>query len=85
MRCVPTAPSAQKSEQPGLPPPVGRRCSESMQLQGWHRDPFGNHDERWFSEGQLTNIVRDHGIESYDEPPQDRLPPYPGDPQPPGR
>jgi hypothetical protein len=48
-----------------------------VQPQGWCRDPYGNHDERWFSGGQPTNLVRDQGTESYDEPPQERLLPSP--------
>jgi hypothetical protein len=59
-----------------------------VRLQGWHRDPFGNHGERWFSDGRPTNLVRDQGTESYDEPPRDWLPPDPrgrpaGEPRPP--
>lgn len=48
-----------------------------MDPQGWYRDPYGSHDDRWFSGGRPTSLVRDQGAESYDEPPQDRLPPYP--------
>jgi hypothetical protein len=44
-----------------------------MRSQGWYRDPYRTHDERWFSNGQPTNLVRDHGTESYDEPPQDQV------------
>ena len=40
-----------------------------MRAQGWWRDPFGRHDDRWFSDGRPTRLVRDQGIESYDEPP----------------
>ena len=45
-----------------------------MQPQGWYRDPYRKHDDRWFSDGQPTTLVRDQGRESYDEPPQDRPP-----------
>jgi hypothetical protein len=39
-------------------------------IQGWHSDPFGVHEERYFSAaGQPTKLVRDRGVESYDEPP----------------
>jgi hypothetical protein len=38
-------------------------------LQGWHDDPFGRHERRYFSAGQPTKLVRDGGIEAYDEPP----------------
>jgi hypothetical protein len=37
---------------------------------GWHSDPFGVHEARYFSaDGQPTKLVRDRGAESYDEPP----------------
>jgi hypothetical protein len=37
---------------------------------GWHSDPFGVHEARYFSaDGQPTKLVRDRGVESYDEPP----------------
>jgi hypothetical protein len=48
-----------------------------VRLQGWYRDPFGNHDERWFSGGRPTNLVRDQGTESYDAAPRGWLPPDP--------
>jgi len=38
-------------------------------LHGWQRDPFGRHEQRYFSQGQPTKLVRDGGIESYDPPP----------------
>jgi hypothetical protein len=37
--------------------------------QGWFRDPFGVHEDRYFSAGQPTKLVRDHDVEAYDEPP----------------
>jgi hypothetical protein len=37
--------------------------------EGWFLDPYGAHDHRWFSAGSPTKLVRDHGIESYDPPP----------------
>jgi hypothetical protein len=48
-----------------------------MRPPGWYLDPYRNHDDRWFSDGKPTNLVRDQGTESYDEPPKDRPPPYP--------
>jgi hypothetical protein len=48
-----------------------------MRLQGWYRDPYGNHDDRWFSDGQPTNLVRDQGVESHDELPGHWRPPDP--------
>lgn len=41
-----------------------------MHAEGWYRDPYGLHDDRWFSDGRPTNLVRDQGAESHDEPPQ---------------
>ncbi len=37
--------------------------------QGWFTDPFGAHEARYFSAGSPTRLVRDGGVESYDEPP----------------
>jgi transpeptidase family protein len=51
-----------------------------MRVQGWHPDPYEIHDDRWFSDGKPTRLVRDQGIESYDEPPAE----YPRTPPPPG-
>jgi hypothetical protein len=39
--------------------------------QGWRTDPFGRHEFRYFSEGEPTRLVRDRGVDSYDEPPAD--------------
>jgi len=39
-------------------------------LQGWHADPFGVHERRYFSAGSPTKLVRDGTAEYYDEPPQ---------------
>jgi hypothetical protein len=44
-----------------------------MQAEGWYRDPYGRHADRWFSASRPTSLVRDGDIESTDEPP-------PGDP-----
>ena len=40
-----------------------------MHAEGWYRDPYGLHGDRWFSDGRPTSLVRDQGIESRDEPP----------------
>ncbi len=40
-----------------------------MDLEGWHPDPVGTHEERFFKQGQPTPLVRDGGVGSYDEPP----------------
>ena len=39
------------------------------ELQGWHADPFGLHEIRYFSAGRPTKLVRDGRVEAYDEPP----------------
>jgi hypothetical protein len=47
-----------------------------VHAEGWYRDPYGIHSDRWFSDGQPTSLVRDQGVESRDEPPP-REPPLP--------
>jgi hypothetical protein len=42
--------------------------------EGWYRDPFGRHDDRWFSAGRPTKLVRDDGIERSEDPPDEPLP-----------
>lgn len=39
------------------------------EAQGWYRDPYGQHEDRYFSAGQPTKLVRDGGQESCQEPP----------------
>jgi hypothetical protein len=41
-----------------------------VDAEGWYRDPFEVHAERWFSAGRPTALVRDGGVESHDPPPQ---------------
>lgn len=36
--------------------------------QGWYRDPYGTHEDRYISCGMPTKLVRDGGRESYDAP-----------------
>ena len=43
----------------------------SGELQGWHPDPFGLHEVRYFSAGRPTKLVRDGRVDTYDEPPED--------------
>jgi hypothetical protein len=43
-------------------------------LQGWHADPFGLHEQRYFSVGRPTKLVRDGWVEAYDEPPAREVP-----------
>jgi hypothetical protein len=42
--------------------------------QGWYRDPYGIHQDRWFSQGQPTKLVRDGRRERYDPVPGQPLP-----------
>lgn len=37
--------------------------------EGWFTDPYAIHEARWLSDGRPTKLVRDEGVESYDEPP----------------
>jgi hypothetical protein len=39
--------------------------------EGWFTDPYGRHEARWLSAGHPTKLVRDGGVESYDEPPDE--------------
>jgi len=39
------------------------------QQHGWQPDPFGIHEQRYFSQGQPTKLVKDGTKESYDPPP----------------
>jgi hypothetical protein len=40
-----------------------------VRAQGWYRDPYLVHEDRYFSAGQPTKLVRDGRKESYDPPP----------------
>ena len=42
----------------------------SVRAQGWYRDPYGRHEDRWISDGRPTDLVRDKGAESYDHSPR---------------
>ena len=44
--------------------------------EGWCLDPYGHHEQRWFSAGRPTALVRDAVRESRDPPP-DAPPPRP--------
>lgn len=43
----------------------------NRQLQGWSADPFRLHEERYFSGGRPTKLVRDGKVESYEDPPSE--------------
>jgi hypothetical protein len=45
--------------------------------QGWYKDPYATHEDRYFSAGLPTKLVRDQGRESYDPPPDAPLPDCP--------
>lgn len=47
---------------------------EGQQAEGWFRDPYHIHQDRWMSAGQPTKLVRDGQAESYDPPPDLPLP-----------
>lgn len=41
----------------------------STAAEGWYRDAYGIHQDRWFSAGTPTALVRDQGVEGHDAPP----------------
>jgi hypothetical protein len=45
--------------------------SGQVAAEGWYRDPYGVHEDRWFSDGRPTKLVRDGGVEASDEPPSE--------------
>ena len=45
-----------------------------MRAEGWYRDPFRLHADRWFSAGRPTSLVRDGDVEGRDAPPADGYP-----------
>ena len=46
----------------------------TSRAQGWYRDPYCIHQDRYFSAGMATKLVRDGGREAYDAPPDQPLP-----------
>jgi hypothetical protein len=46
----------------------------AVAAEGWYRDPYAIHEDRWMSQGRPTKLVRDSGTESYDPPPDLPLP-----------
>ena len=42
--------------------------------QGWFVDPFAVHEQRWFSQGRATDLVRDGRAEAQDPPPDGPVP-----------
>ncbi len=49
-----------------------------MDVDGWHPDPYGIHEERLFAHGEPTPLVRDNGIGSFDSAPVADDPSRPG-------
>jgi len=47
--------------------------TEILPAEGWYKDPYHIHDERWFSSGEPTGLVRDGQVESNDPPPDERF------------
>ncbi|MGO9456579.1 MAG: hypothetical protein ACLP62_05965 [Acidimicrobiales bacterium] len=45
-----------------------------LPAEGWYHDPFEHHQDRWFSNGRPTSLVRDQGLESHDAPPAEDCP-----------
>ena len=45
-----------------------------VHAEGWYRDPYKIHTDRWFSDGSATELVRDGGKESKDPPPDSPFP-----------
>jgi hypothetical protein len=46
----------------------------TIPAEGWYRDPFAIHEDRWMSQVRPTKLVRDGGVEAYDPPPDLPLP-----------
>jgi hypothetical protein len=58
--------------------------AEPMEAEGWYKDPYLIHEDRWFSVGTPTALVRDAGVEHNDPPPSQDAPSGPlveSDPQ----
>jgi hypothetical protein len=45
-----------------------------MPAEGWYRDRFELHSDRWFSNGRPTALVRDGHQEGQDAPPDETFP-----------
>jgi hypothetical protein len=43
-----------------------------MKAEGWYRDPYQVHEDRWYSVGEPTSLVRDDGVVDPDAPPPGR-------------
>ena len=47
----------------------GQVMSPEIDAEGWYLDPYGLHEQRWFSSGKPSRLVRDGQVESNDPPP----------------
>ena len=45
----------------------------TMDEEGWFKDPSHRHEARWISDGTPTALVRDVGVASQDEPPDEPI------------
>jgi hypothetical protein len=45
-----------------------------MKAEGWYQDPYRIHEDRWYSDGTPTALVRDAGVEAKDPPPSKDAP-----------
>jgi hypothetical protein len=43
------------------------------EAEGWYLDPYGLHEQRWFSAGRPSRLVRDGLVEANDTPPDEPL------------
>ena len=71
----------QESSGAGIPGRAGPgwycRNVTAPAAEGWYRDPYGLHQDRWFSAGIPTGLVRDQGAEGHDDPPDEPPPAAP--------
>jgi len=45
-----------------------------VHAEGWYQDPYKLHQDRWFSDGTPTALVRDGEVEAQDPPPAGERP-----------
>jgi hypothetical protein len=43
------------------------------EAEGWYLDPYGRHEQRWFSAGEATALVRDGEVDGNDAPPPEPI------------
>jgi hypothetical protein len=48
-----------------------------MNAEGWYQDPYRRHQDRWYSDGTPTALVRGDDVEGHDPPPADVAPAAP--------